>query len=116
MKTFWKGLVMALVGFLASTISDLEVINWAYVLITTIGFTAVYIGKNYWKPSTSDANNLNPGDLWSGILIAVGMGVSSFAASIITTGMVDWKALGIAVISAVVGYFSKTFISKPKKE
>ena len=114
MKTFWKGLIMAIVGFLASTISDIEVINWAYVLITTIGFTAIYFGKNYWMPSTSEGGSVNGRDIWSGLLIAVGMAISSFAASIITTGMVDWKALIISTIGAVVGYFTKTIPSKAK--
>lgn len=115
MKTMLKGLIMALVAFVASTISDLEVINWVYVGITSGAFVILYVAKNWLMPSNSDGNSLNWRDALSGVLIAVSMAISSFAGSIITLGYVDWKALGIAVVSAIVGYFTKTFIAKPKE-
>jgi len=109
LSAFWKGLIMAVVGFIATTLSDLESFNLAYVAISTIAFTVIYIGKNYIWPSTSEGGVINWQDILSGLIVAVGMAISSFAASIITTGAIDWKALAIAVIGAIVGYFGKTF-------
>lgn len=114
MKTFWKGLIMAIVGFVAATITDLETMNWSYIGVTTVAFTLMYLGKNYWKPSTSEPGTVNTSDLISGLLVALGMAVSSFSASIITLGFIDWRALIISSIGAVVGYFAKTAPAKPK--
>ena len=109
LSKFWKGLIMAIVGFIATVISDLESFNLGYVVIATGGFTILYMVKNAIWPTTSPAWMIN---LWdgtiSGILIAVSMAISSFAASIITTGVIDWHALWIAVVGAVIGYFAKT--------
>jgi hypothetical protein len=107
LTAFWKGLIMAIIGFVATTISDLEAFNINYVLIATTAFTLIYIGKNAVFPSTSPLW-LNLRDVISGVLIAVGMAIASFTASIITTGVVDWRALWIAVVGAVTGYFLKT--------
>lgn len=116
MKTFWKGLIMALVAFIASTVHDLEVLNFAYIGITSGAFIILYFAKNWLMPSNSDGNNLNWRDILSGVLIAISMAISSIAGSIITLGFVDWKAFGVAIVSAIVGYFTKTFIAKPQEE
>lgn len=115
MKTFWKGLIMALVGFLASTISDLDTVNWIYVAIASGSFILLYVGKNAWKPSTSELGKLNWPDILSGGFIALGMAISDFAGQIITVGFadIDWKAFGLAILYAVIGYFTKTFFAKP---
>ena len=116
LSAFWKGLIMAIVGFIATTISQsIEGLNFAYVLIATGGFTIIYIGKNAIFQSTSGSGLINWQDLLSGLFVAVGMAVSSFAASIITTGAVEWHALWIAVVGAFVGYFLKTVPSEGKK-
>ena len=115
-NAYLKGLIMAIVGFVATTLTDLETFNAAYVAIATSGFTIIYLGKNWFLPSVSDAWKADTIDLVSGLLVAIGMAVSSFAASIITIGSVDWGALGIAVTGAVVGYFAKTVPSKNRKK
>lgn len=115
LSAFWKGLIMAVVGFIATGISqNVEGLNFTYVVISTVGFTLLYIGKNAVFQSTSEPGIVNWQDLLSGIIIAVSMAISSFAASIITTGAVDWQALWIAVVGAVVGYFTKTLPSGTK--
>lgn len=112
LNAFWKGLIMAIVGFIATTISqDIEGINFAYIAIATAGFTVYYIGKNAFFQSNSEPGKINLKDLISGILLALGMAVSSFAASVITLGHIDWRALWIAVVGAVIGYFTKTLPS-----
>ena len=114
MKTYVKGLLMAVVAFVAATITDLETFNAAYVGVTTVAFVIIYLGKNAWLPSVSESMTVDMQDLISGLLIAAGMAISSFAASVLTTGAVDWKALLVAVVSSVVGYFGKTFATKGK--
>ena len=111
LNAFWKGLLMALVGFIATTISDLETFNAAYVIIATSGFTLIYLAKNYIWESSSTFFGLNLQDLISGLVLAVGMGLSSFVAQILTTGF-TWGTLWIAVSGAVVGYVTKTLSSK----
>ena len=113
LSTFWKGLFMALVGFIATTLSDLETFNAAYVGISTVAFTIIYVGKNYLFPSVSVVG-IDLQDILSGLVLAVGMGVSSFAGQILTTGLLDWNALWVAVAGAFVGYFVKTAPSKAK--
>ena len=53
----------------------------------------------------------NVNDLISGLILAIGMGLSSYVAQILTIGF-EWQALWVAVSGAVVGYFTKTFASK----
>lgn len=115
-KNFLKGLIMAIVGFIASAISqDIEAVNVWYIVIATIGFTIIYLAKNAIITSISIFGKIDIQDIISGLLLAIGMAISSFAASIITTGSVNWHALWIAVGTAFVGYFSKTFTSNRGK-
>ena len=108
--TIFKGLIMALVGFIATTVTQTP-INWIYVGIASLAFTLMYLGKNYILPSTSVFLGVNIRDLLSGLLVAISMAVSTFAASILTEPSVDWKALLLAVGSATGGYLLKTFFS-----
>lgn len=112
LNSLLKGLIMALVGFVATTISDLETFNAAYVIIASAGFTVVYLIKNYKMPSIS-ALGMDWQDAISGVILALGMGLSSAAAQILTTGF-DWHTLWVAVSGAVVGYVLKTIPSKSK--
>ena len=104
---------MSLVGFVATTLSDLESMNFVYILISSAGFAAVYIGKNYIMPSVS-AIGIDLKDILSGVIVAVGMGISSAAAQILTTGF-EWSTLWIAVSGAVIGYITKTASTNSKK-
>ena len=106
LNDFTKGLIMALVGFVATTLSSLETFNIIYVLLSTVGFTLVYVAKNYVFPSVS-AFGIDFKDIISGVILAVGMGVVSYVAQILTTGF-EWGTLWLAVSGAVVGYFLKT--------
>jgi len=113
LNAFWKGLIMGLVGFIATTLSDLETMNFAYILISSIGFAVVYIGKNYALPSIS-AIGIDFRDIISGLILAVGMALSSAAAQVLTIGF-EWNTLLIAVSGAVVGYITKTVSTNSKK-
>lgn len=110
LNAFWKGLVMAVVGFIATMLSDLETLNFAYMAIATTGFTVVYVVKNWAMPSVSVVG-IDLKDMLSGVILAVGMGLSSYAAQILTIGF-EWQTLWISICGAVIGYFSKTIPSK----
>lgn len=116
MKTqFVKGLIMAIVAFLAAYWSEnAEALNYGYVIITTVGIALTYIAKNAFSKSISLFGKIDVRDLLSGMLLAIGTAISSFAASIITTGVIDWHGLLIATATAVGGYFTKTFSSNSK--
>ena len=113
LNAFWKGLIMALVGFISTTVSDLETFNFAYVAISTLGFTVIYIGKNYAFPSVS-VLGLDLRDILSGLIVAGGMAISSYVAQILTVGF-DLKTLLVAVGSALAGYLLKTVSSNAEK-
>ena len=113
LNNLWKGLIMAIVGFVSTTISETETFNFAYVAVATSGFTIVYLIKNWAMPSVS-AFGIDLQDILSGIILAVGMGLSSYAAQIITIGVFEWSALWVAVSGAVIGYFAKTIPQKPR--
>lgn len=102
---------MAIVGFLATTLSDLETFNAAYAIISTVSFTLVYVGKNYVWPSKSDILGLDWHLFASGAVLAIGMGLSSYVAQILTSGF-EWHTLWVSVSGAVIGYFTKTLASK----
>lgn len=115
-NSYVKGLIMAIVAFIASYIGDnIEAgIQWSYVLISTLGIVLAYLGKNAWFKSDSPQWWLNYKDVISGLLLAIGTMISSSVASLIVEGAVDWSALWKAVLAVVIGYFAKTFTSKSK--
>lgn len=113
LTAFWKGLIMALVGFVATMLSDMETLNFAYMAIATTGFTIVYVVKNVVFPSVSVVG-IDLRDLLSGVILAVGMAISSYAAQIWTMGF-EWQTLWVSVVGAVVGYFAKTIPTNAKK-
>jgi len=114
LNTFWKGFIMAIVGFVATMIShNTETLSVWYVVIVTSGFTLWYLGKNALLPSTS-GTGLNWQDALSGLLIAIGMGVMDIAASFIVAGQVDWPGFWGAIAAVIIGYFTKTVPSKAK--
>ena len=114
LNAFAKGLIMALIGFVATTISNLDIINFKYILISSIGFTLVYVAKNYKFPSKSSLIGIDIQDFLSGLFLAIGMAVSSTVAQILTSGF-EWNTLWIAVSGSFLGYLGKTFMSKPKE-
>jgi hypothetical protein len=114
LNAFWKGFIMALIGYLATELSDMEVFNIAYTAIVTIGFTIIYAGKNYLFPSVSDKFGVQARDFISGGIIAIGMAFMTYAGTLFTDVTFTWLALLKAVGGAVVGYFIKTIPQKVK--
>jgi hypothetical protein len=110
-NNFAKGLIMSLVAFLATYISTNDPVRWDFVLITSVAFVLMYLGKNLIIKSNSEFLGVNLRDLFSGLLIAISMAISSFISSLALDVDLDYKALGMAVLLAVGGYLSKTLFS-----
>ena len=73
---------MALVGFVATMLSDLESLNFAYIILATLGFTIVYVVKNAVWPSISVVGI----DLRDGVVAVLAVAQKiSFVADIGTT-------------------------------
>ena len=120
-NNFAKGLIMTIVALVAAYFSEnIESgIDWLYLLITTVGITLTYIGKNYKFHSTSGFLGLNLNDVYSGLILTGGTAISSFVASVASTGGFDKIAL-IALVKAVGialgGYLGKTLFSNSSGE
>lgn len=108
MKSWTKVFLMAVVGFLITTISTLENFNIWYVVLTTGVFAVTYWLKNKFLPSDSEEGIANWKDIVSGLLVAVCMAISILAADLLTGTAFSAHVLWITVLGAVTGYFTKT--------
>lgn len=111
--TFFKGLFMAVLALLATTFTTTGLpttpTGWIVLGITAAGTTIIYLAKNWVFPSTSVLGNLNIWDFVSGIAIAIGSALSSWAASVVTSTPINWSDLGHLMIVVILGYFGKQF-------
>jgi hypothetical protein len=113
-NTFIKGLVMAVVGFVASLYANAESVSIAFVAISTIAFTLMYLGKNWKFPSKTNTFGMDTQDWLSGLFIFVSMALSSSIASFIVDGHIEWMILLKSSGGACIGYLAKTFSTQPK--
>ena len=114
MKPSLKVFLMAVFGFLITTVSTLQQFNAWYVVIVTVCFAGEYALKNYFLPSTSPEGTLFWQDIISGLVLAVLMGFNNLAASLLTGVALSWAVVWSTVSGAVVGYFTKTVASGQK--
>jgi hypothetical protein len=104
-----KIFVMAVIGFVVTTLSTIEVFDLAYVALVTVSFALTYALKNLWFPSNSNEGSVVWKDIVSGVILAVSMALSTYAAAIILPEVeFSFKVMWMNVIGAVVGYFTKT--------
>lgn len=118
-NNFVKGLIMTLVAFIASVISASGIpdtpIEWQILLISSIGTVLVYLAKNFVFPSISVFGKVDLRDALSGIILALGTGISNWVATILTDTPIDWSSLWTMVVSVVIGYFTKNLFT-PKQQ
>lgn len=107
---------MGLTSTLAATFSVMTDINLAYIALIAFSFTGQYSVKNWLMPSLSDKLKVDIRDAISGALIALFMGVSVYAATLLTDVEFTWIALWKAVSVAVIGYFTKTIPAENTKK
>lgn len=114
-NSFWKGLIMGIIGLLATILSDLETFNIWYVVLATVGFTGSYVLKNWLYPNMSAKFTIGFADFVNGLVIVVLMGLSNYTATLLTGVVFAWPALWKAVSIAFIGYFVKTVPSNKGK-
>lgn len=112
-KTSWKLLIMALVGFLATLLSNTEIINVANIAISTFVFVITYFVSDMLYPSKSDAFTLALYDFIKGSVLAVCMALSEYAGILLSDTVFTWDAILKAALAAFLGYLTKTFFQKP---
>ena len=115
MKSSVKVLIMTIVAIIASAISTkgipTDLVSWEVLGITILGSILVYVGKNFFYPSTSPIGTIDGKDLISGLIIAIGTGLSDFIAHGITGTSVNFSQLATFVITVIIGYLSKNLAS-----
>ena len=119
MNPLIKGLIATIISLLATTLSTTgwpaDVLHWEMLLITMVGTIAVYFSQSALFPATSNVNDLNKRDLLKSVLVSVGSALSSFAASGITGSHIDFIAVGKLILTTIVLYLAKNFVSQPPK-
>ena len=115
-NTFLKGLFMTIVALLATTYTTTGIpssaTGWEILSITVVGTALIYLAKNAVMPSLSLFGTINLRDLGSGLILAIGTGISNWAAAAITSTHVDWHSLLSLMGSVAAGYLAKNFIQK----
>ncbi len=119
-STLAKGALMLAITFLATTITTTGyphgAIAWELLGITLLGTELIYLGKNAMFPSTSVQGDLNLRDVLSGLFIAFGSGLSSWAASHVMGTAVDLTSLLELMGTMLIGYLAKNVLSNAPKE
>lgn len=117
-KVFITGLLTALgavvVTFIQANGLPATGVAWIVLLITILGNLLIYLGKNAIKPSTSTFLNVNIGDMISGLILAIGSALVSFAAAAITSTSVDYALLWHTAVTVGVTYVMTKFGFGPK--
>ena len=117
MNNLTKGLFMTIVVFIATTISTTGIpantLAWEVLGITSIGTVMGYIAQSALFPTSSLVGTIDGRDIFKGMLIAVANVLSSIGAVVITQGSISWKSIGGSVLTVLVAYFAKQFITKP---
>ena len=72
-----------------------------------------YIAQSALFPTSSTVGTIDFTDILKGMLIAVANVLSTVGAVIILHGSLDWKELGGSVLTVLVAYFAKQFVTKP---
>ena len=103
-----KVFIMAVIGFIVTAFSVMGNFNLWYLLIVTVAFALEYAAKNFFFPSTSPTGQVMWKDLLSGLILAVCMALNVFGANLLLGIEFSAHALWVAVVGAVVGYFTKT--------
>jgi hypothetical protein len=114
---FAKGLILAIVTLVLTSVTTTgwpaAVQGWEILGITVLGTSLTYIAKNAIFPSISILGTINLSDVASGAILAVGAGISNWAATAITSVPVHWNELLELVGSILVAYLAKKFASHP---
>lgn len=110
---FFKGLLAALIGCIASLLSVDGAGVW-YWVITILGVVITYFAQNAIIKPVSVFGTIDLVDIIKGILIAIGTAISSYVASLVDVGTVNWPALWSTVGAAALAYLTKNLFSNSR--
>lgn len=117
LSKFTKGLLLAIVTLVLTSVTTTgwptAVTGWEILGITVAGTTLTYVAKNAVFPSVSVLGTINLADLASGAILAIGTGISNWAATAITATPVHWNELLTLVGGILLAYLGKKFASHP---
>jgi len=109
-QEFFKGLLMLLMAVLVSAFSQ-PPIDWGITIVMLIGTALVYIGKNIFLQSESPSGWLDWRDLVSGLIIAIGTGLTNYVAQIVTETVINWTTVWHVALSVALTYLASTFFT-----
>lgn len=101
---------MALIAIVINAFNQSPV-NYGVLIVMLIGTTLVYTGKNVFIVSDSPSGTINWKDILSGLIIAIGTGLTQYIAMIVTGTEIDWLIFGKVVASVSLTYLAGTFLS-----
>jgi hypothetical protein len=116
-QQFWKGLFMLIISIIMTILGPTP-INMALVAISVIAGVLPYVGKNLivFFNSDSPAGALSLVNIISGLLIALGAGLTEYLGQIIFEGIVVWPILWKVVIGVTLTYITSTFFAPPNSQ
>lgn len=82
-------------------------LSWKVLGFTTLGTLAVYFAQSIIVPGTSATGQLNALDLLKGLLVAIGNGLSTWAANAAESSVINVKSLVITMIGLFAAYILK---------
>lgn len=106
-STFFRGLLSVLIGAIASLIAVQAASPWFYV-VTVLGIVITYFVQNGILKPISLFGTIDVTDLIKGLLIAIGTGLSTYAAQLITSEFI-LKDLLQVVVGAVVLFLTQSY-------
>lgn len=117
-QQFWKGLFMLVFGIIVSQIGQTP-IDFAFIGIAAVAALLPYLGKNFFLVFLT--SNTGPTDFsWqnivSGIIIAVGTGLTDYFGQIVINHAIVWPVLWHTVIGVTLTYITSTFFSPPNSQ
>ena len=119
MKASWKALIMTVVTLVASALSTngfpSDSSGWIVLGVTVVGTVLVYLAKNATFPSISLFGTVDLRDVLSGLILAIGTGLSNWVGTLVAGTAISWHSLWILMGSVIVGYFAKSFASPQTK-
>lgn len=107
---FFKGLLAVIIATIATALSISGVGVWYYVVMV-IGVVITYFAQNALIKPISVFGTIDLTDVLKGALMAVGTAITTFAATIITATILDWKVLLSTAGTAFLAYLTKNLFS-----
>jgi len=111
-QNFWKGLAMLLVSIALTAFNQVP-LDWALVFVAGISSLFGYVGKNI-------VFIIDTASTWakivSGLLVAVGVGVSEAVGLIAVEGRVIWLVFFKVVGGVLLTYIVATFLASPASQ